>query len=78
MFLWKYFEKYSKKIVLVYLEDKKIFGSSSATRKQGKRSHVWEIDYQVKKEYREKGIGSALLLKSLVLGKQEGSEWNKI
>lgn len=30
-----------------------------------KRSHVWEIGYQVKKEYRSRGVGS-LLVKRLI------------
>ncbi len=59
----KYLEKRkeNRKIMFVCLENNQIIGSGSATRKQGKRNHVWEIGYQVKKEHREKGIGSTLL-----------------
>jgi len=61
----KWFENYEKNqgnsIIFVCIKENRIIGSSSATRQKGKRAHVWEIGYQVKKEYRNKGIGSNLI-----------------
>ncbi|MCK4429379.1 MAG: GNAT family N-acetyltransferase [Candidatus Aenigmarchaeota archaeon] len=54
-----------RKIMFVCIEDDKLIGSASASRKSGKRNHVWEIGYQIKKEWRGKGVGSGLLSKLL-------------
>jgi len=76
----KWFKKYlekrkkNKKIMLVGLKNNKIVGFFSAKRKNGKKSHVWEISYQVKKEYRKIGIGSTLLSKLLDYLKNIGAE----
>lgn len=75
-----WFEKYlkkkreNKKIMLVCLDDNKIIGSATATRKPGKRNHVWEVGYQVKKEWRRRGIGSALLSELLKNLKTKNAE----
>jgi len=67
----KWFENYKAErrkgnhVVFVCVEQNKIIGSTSAIRQEGKRNHVWEIGYQVKKEYRRRGIGS-LLVKTLI------------
>ena len=60
-----YLRKKNRKLMFVCLKNNKIVGFSSATRKQGKRDHVWEISYCIKKEYRKMGLGSALLSKLL-------------
>ena len=50
-----------RKIMLVCMENEELIGSASAVRKPGKRNHLWEIEYQVKKEWRRKRVGSELL-----------------
>ena len=67
----RWFESYKRerrrgnRIVLVCVEQNEIIGSASAVRQEGKRNHVCEIGYQVKKEYRSRGVGS-LLVKRLI------------
>lgn len=76
----KWFKKYEEEkkkgnsIVFVCIEEDKVIGSSSAIRQRGKRNHVWEVGYQVKKEYRNKGIGSSLINKLIDFLKENKAE----
>ena len=67
-------KKKNKKIIFVCIKCRKFVGYTTANRKKGKRNHVWEIGCQVGKEYRKKGVGSALFSKILDYLKKNGAE----
>ena len=76
----KWFNNYEKErkkgntVVFVSIEKDEIIGSASVIRQRGKRNHVWEIGYQVKKEYRNKGVGSLLVNRVIEFLKENGGE----
>ncbi len=65
----QWFNDYTKErlinnqIVFIAIDNNVVIGSASAVRQKGKRGHIFEIGYQIMKEYRHKGIASALVKK---------------
>lgn len=50
-----------KYIILIGIEKGKVVGASIANCYEGKRSHVWEIGYNVRRNCRRSGKGSELV-----------------
>ncbi len=61
-------------ITFVAVKDNLIIGSASAIRQQGKRQHVFEIGYQVLKNYRQQGVATILVNKLINFIKNSKAE----
>jgi len=66
--------KDDKSIMFVIVKDDEVVASGSANREPDRRNHIWEIGYQVRKDYRNIGLCSLLIERLLKYLKNQKAE----